>query len=155
MSQAEIQGIFSERVEHLNTFARVMADIQVSHNPLAQDVTLIFNKKTSDVYYDTSIEEETRIKKRVLISKKYNLYYVQDLFQTLVEPTTEMPWIVTLTLTSLPRHLQMDDQILIGDELYTVSRVSPKNRIQDSIQKVLIYNERAISTQLQDNPNIY
>ena len=70
MGQANIQGVFNERVEHLNKFRRIMADVQLNLNLISQDVTIVLNQNAIDLYHDSSLVEETvRVDKRVLISK--------------------------------------------------------------------------------------
>ena len=52
-------------------------------------------------------------------------------FDLMAEEEELMPWLVLITTTDLPRHLNHDDQIIIeGDSvdpiIYTVSKVAPK-----------------------------
>lgn len=150
MKQAHLQGVFNKRVDHLNHYRRVMADIQLELNLISETVTIIFNKKTSDIYMDSIFEEESRVPKKVLISKNPDMAYVIDSFDELEEREDLMPWLVVITLTDLPRHLNHTDQIITENgQIYRVSRAMPINRLNDSVQKVLIYNER-IDTQLAD-----
>lgn len=143
MSQAEIQGIYDERVDHLNKFRTGMADIQLDFNAIAQDVTVQLMSKKKDIYSDTTTEIEQEIVKRAVVSKNPDMMYVQDLFSELVEDEDErIPWLVKMTITNLPRIVQHDDRIIIGDLLYSVSQVTPINRLNDGLLKILVYPER-------------
>lgn len=143
--QSEIQGVYDKRVNHLNKFRVGMADIAMQFNAIAQQVTVIFMKKITDVYNDTSVEEESRVEKRAVVSKSPDMNYVQDLFDTLVEEEEKQPWLIKLTISKLPRLINHDDRIIIAGEVYSVSMASPINRLNDGIQKVLVYPERSDS----------
>lgn len=141
--QSEVQGILDKRINHLNKFRVGMADIAMHFSAIAQSVTVIFMKKTRDVYNDTSVEEEFRVEKRAVVSKSPDMNYVQDLFDVLLEEEDKQPWLVKLTISSLPRLINHDDRIVIAGQTYSVSLVSPINRLNDGIQKILVYPERS------------
>lgn len=143
-AQNELQGIYDERVSHLNRFRKGMADIALRRHPLAQKVVVAFMSKDEDIYGDTCNEVEVRVEKLALVNKSPDLSYVQDYFDDLVEDIDDkMPWLVKLTTTDLPRLINHDDRILIADEVYSVSKVSPINRMNDGLLKVLVYPERS------------
>lgn len=53
-SQANIQGVFNERVEHLNKFRRVMTDALLEHHLISQEAEILFLAKSFDQYEDIS-----------------------------------------------------------------------------------------------------
>lgn len=140
--QSEIQGIYDQRVSHLNKFRTGMADIALEHNALAQQVQVHFMSKVKDIYSDTSNELQQIVDKRAIISKNPDMAYVQDLFDEIVEEDEKMPWLVKMTITDLPRLINHDDRITIGGILYSVSKASPINRLNDGLLKILVYPER-------------
>lgn len=143
-AQNELQGIYDERVSHLNKFRIGMADIALRRHPLAQVVGVTLMSKEEDIYGDTSNEVEVRVDKLALVNKSPDLSYVQDYFDDLIEDVDDkIPWLVKMTITGLPRLINHDDRILIADEVYSVSKVSPINRMNDGLLKVLVYPERS------------
>ena len=70
--------------------------------------------------------------------------YVQDLFngELLIDNDDQIPWLVVMTKTGLPRLLNQDDQIVIDGNKYTISVVRPTNRNSDSVFDCIIYPER-------------
>jgi len=141
---ANSQGVYSERVEHQNHFRRTMADIVIGLNPLAQNATIVFNKIEKDHYDDSRAIEEGRMEKRILLSKKADLFFVQDLFGDLIEDESKIPWLVQMTLTGLPRLVNNGDNIIVEDVAYTVAKVAPVHRLNDGILRLLIYVERGV-----------
>jgi hypothetical protein len=143
MSQAEIQGVFDERVEHLNEYRTGMADIALEFNALSQVVHITFMTKETDIYGDTTDAVESELDKLAVVTKNPDMSYVQDLFGYLGEDREdEIPWLVKLTLTDMPRIIRHDDRILIGEIEFSVSKVTPINRLNDGLLKVLVYPER-------------
>ena len=53
-SQAEIQGVLNERVEHLNKFRRILTDVNLEHNLLSQEAEILMISKSFDQYEDIS-----------------------------------------------------------------------------------------------------
>lgn len=139
----------SYNTEALNLFAAGMADIQMDRNPLAQEVILVFNEVSRDQYQDSIVIEECRVKKQAMVKKNVDMEYVQQEGVVLLEEYDSLPWVVSLTITGLPRNPRLDDSILIGGILYTVSSVKPSNRSVDSILLISIYPDRSNIEQLQ------
>lgn len=129
----------------LNRYAAGMADIWLSRTQLTSKVILIFNEVTRDHYQDAIHTETQRVMKLAAVKKNADMNYVQELFgEILLEDNLEqLPWVVSLTMTCLPRVPKMDDQIIINGLKYTISMVSPKNRNLTSLLSLLIYPERA------------
>ena len=119
-----------------------MLDIGMSRNPLAQEVTLIFNNVIRDHYRDVIGSEVSRYAKLALVKKDTDLNYVQELGDILVEDVDAIPWTVSMTMTGLPRIPKMDDQLIIDRMKYTVSAVKPVNRGVESVVLLYIYPER-------------
>ena len=144
--QAKKQGVFDERVEHLDRLHVGMADLSLKFNALAQFVDIYFVNASTDVYMDTTIEVVKVVRdKRAIVSKKNDMIYVQRLFETLLEgDTEENGWHIWLTGKGLPRHVQHDDIIKIAGILYSVSMVAPYNRLNDGLEHIWVYPERTL-----------
>ena len=84
------------------------------------------------------------MEKRILPSKKADLFFVQDLFGDLIEDESKIPWLVQMTLTGLPRLVNNGDNIIVEDVAYTVAKVAPVHRLNDGILRLLIYVERGV-----------
>lgn len=140
---------YDKRNRILNKWAAGMMDIWLSRTQLTSKVTLIFNEITRDIYQDAKHTESVRIAKLAAVKKNVDMNYVQELFgEILLEDNLDLiPWVVSLTMTDLPRVPKMDDMIIIDDVLYTISMVAPKNRYLKSLLSLLIYPER-VKTQL-------
>lgn len=135
--------MFGERVKQLEKYAQGVADIQLSRNPLASEVVLIFNETIRDQYQDAITNEIDRVVKVAMVSKDPSMSYVQELFDDLLEDDLgHLPWAVSLTMTNLPRRPSMDDQILIDGLVYSISKVTPLSRKVQSIITLAIYPER-------------
>ena len=132
----------------LNMFAAGMADLQMSRNPLAQEVVLIFNESGRDHYQDAILTETARVKKLAVIKKDADMNYVQQIGDLLLEDVDAIPWVVSVTVTDLPRIPRLDDQILIEGLRYTISLVKPANRAIDSILLLSIYPDRTDEEEL-------
>lgn len=144
MSQAETQGIYSSRIEHLNEFRTGMADRALALNALSQLVQVKLMEKSVDIYGDTEVKLEAEVTKRVVVTKNPEMSYVANQFDLLVEDDEDrIPWLVKLTQSGLPRLIRHDDRMIIGGIEYSVSAVSPINRLNDGLLKVLIYPERS------------
>lgn len=128
---------------NLNRFAAGMADIQLERNQLAQEVIVVFNEVHFDHYQDSRTVEQCRVKKRAMVKKDTDMNYVQQEGAILLEEYDSLPWIVSLTITGLPRIPKMDDAVLIDGALYTISAVKPANRQIESIILLSIYPERS------------
>lgn len=139
-NSASLQGIVDARIERLNNYRRSMADVQLTLNPLAVDGEIIFNSRALDTYNEGILTEESRLTKRMVLSKTPDMHYVQDraLADLLVEHETG-GYVLRLTTTTLPRIISIDDQVVIGGITYTISKVSPYNRFNDSILVALVY----------------
>lgn len=132
----------------LNMFAAGMADLQMSRNPLAQEVILIFNESGRDHYQDAILTETARVKKLALVKKDADMNYVQQIGDLLLEDVDAIPWVVSVTITNLPRTPRLDDQILIDGLRYTISLVKPANRSVDSILLLSVYPDRTDEEEL-------
>lgn len=132
------------RVNQVNKFTCGLADIQIGRHPLRQNVVLIFNSTDYDIYRDATTVEETRINKLCIVERDKDLFYIQELLgdDFLVDDNEMLPWIITMTITDLPRILKQDDVIIIDDLKFTVSRVKPINQRLNSVLTVLAYPER-------------
>lgn len=128
----------------LDVYAAGMADIWLSRNQTASDVVIIYNKIIRDQYQDAIHKEVARVKKKAIVKKDPSMNYVQELLgEVLLEDNlNQIPWIVSVTMTGLPRAPRMDDQIIIDDIKYTISMVLPKNRFLRSMLSMFIYPER-------------
>lgn len=140
-SQAKIQGVLDERVEHLNKFRRVMGDRLLDHHLISQDAQVFLFDRSFDIYRDISsvAPPSPILVKKVLLDKAPDMHYVQQLFDNwLVESSENYPYLVQLTLTGLPRPLNLGDRLKMGEGVYEVRLVSPINRLNDSIQKLMV-----------------
>lgn len=133
----------------LNLFASGMADIQLSRNPLAEEVHIIFNDVQRDHYQDSVLVESCRIKKLAMVKKDTDMDYVQQEGFELLEDESSLPWTVSITTTGLPRAPRQDDQVLINGIRYNVSGVKPSNREIDSIILLFIYPDRTDEDELK------
>lgn len=114
------------RNQILNRYAQGMADIWLSRTQITSKVILIFNDVIRDHYQDAIHKETKRVMKLAAVKKNADMKYVQELFgDVLLEDNLEqIPWVVSLTMTCLPRTPQMDDQIIINGLKYTISMVA-------------------------------
>lgn len=134
----------------LNNFTSGMMDIQLPRNPLASEVILIFNESVRDHYQDVIVTEDCRIKKLALVKKDPDMNYVQQEMDELLEDNIEqLPWLVKLTMTDLPRRPRAEDQILIEGLRYNISYVKPLNRSLDNIVLLTVYPDRCEEDKLQ------
>lgn len=140
--QGLIQDAYSERLDHLNDFRQKMADIQLEFNPLSQVALVQLVKKDTDIYGDTQNQLEQELTKRVHVKKNPSLIYLQDEFDFLVEDSESTPVVITMTTTGLPRLVNHDDRVIIGNIVYTISTARPANRLSDTIIKLTAYPER-------------
>jgi hypothetical protein len=77
--------------------------------------------------------------KKVLFDKIPELHYVQKTFTDyLVENSSNYPYLVQITMTDMPRHLNLGDRLKLGETMYEVRLVEPISRLNDSIQKVMV-----------------
>ena len=176
-SQAQIQGVFNDRVEHLNNFRRIMGDIVLDHHLISQDAEVMLLARSFDIYGDISsvapfyafsskklaiYDNESGLSfladrngdivrvrgvpvvvepyiKKVLFDKAPDMHYVQQEFSNwLVENSANYPYLVQMTMTDMPRHLNLGDRLKLGETVYEVRLVSPISRLNDSIQKVMV-----------------
>lgn len=129
--------------EVLNKYILGMADLQIVRNPLSSEAVLILNETRRDIYQDAIALEVDRVKKHVVIKKNLDMSYVQELGDVLLEDSDQIPWLVSMTISDLPRIPRMDDQLLVEGIKYTISFVRPLNRSLSSVVILLIYPERA------------
>lgn len=173
-SQANIQGVFNERVDHLNEYRRIMGDIILDHHLISQDAEIQLFDRSFDIHGDISSvapfvppvesapDDETQetnnegseegdlnepevptppapFIKKVLFDKAPNLNYVQETFDNwLVENSEQYPYLVQITMTDMPRHLNLGDRLKLGETIYEVRLVTPISRLNDSIQRVMV-----------------
>ncbi len=135
--------IYDERHRNLSNVAVGMADIQLSHNPLASEVVVIFNDLSVDHYQDSRIAEEGRVKKLAVFRKTENMEFVPDSDSgDLQIDDDSVPYEVLLTCTGLPRIPRRDDMLLNEGDLYTIHHVKPMNRSIDGLWQLIVYPER-------------
>lgn len=137
------------RIKRLNRFSLKLADIKVTHHPQRKKVDVIFNDVVTDIYGDSTHDEEFRCEKWAIVRKTPDMAYVQSVFyEDLLEDVDSIPWVVILTVSKLPRQPKQDDHIIIkdddGSKIYTISKVKPINRDVPVIFQLLIYPERSI-----------
>lgn len=133
----------SLQLSRLDRYAAGMAEIQLNHNPLSQEIEVIFNDVVRDHYQDAHVVSDTRVKKQAVVKKNVDMNYVQELGgDLLLEDIDSLPWVVSLTILDLPRIPKMDDSILIDGIIYTISMVKPSNRNLQSILNLFVYPER-------------
>lgn len=135
-------GIWDGRVQALNAFSRGMADLNLSRNPLASEVIVVFNDDKLDHYLDSRPTEGVRVKKLAMVNKHNTLDYVQTLTGEFVMEGDVIPWVVNMTTTNLPRLPKVNDNIIIDNVKFAVSSVHPLNRNVDSLISLLVYPER-------------
>lgn len=146
---------YDRRNRVLNNWAAGIMDIWLSRTQLTSKVTLIFTKIVRDHYQDATHEECCRVEKLAAVKKNTDMNYVQELLgDILLEDNLEqIPWVVSLTMTGLPRIPKMDDHIIIDGVKYTISMVIPKNRHIKSLLSLLVYPERVLSSTKQSSFN--
>ncbi len=140
------------RLRQQNRFQVGLADIKISRHHLRKEVILILTETEYDQYQDSTNTEIARVKKWAIVEKNPDMNFVQELGDTLLEDTEQLPWLVTLTMTNMPRHLNHDDSIIIDGMKYTVSFVKPSNRFLQGVFYALVYPERNV---VEDNLLIY
>lgn len=130
------------RASHVADYYAGMFDLQLMHNPMSEEVILVFNTITRDHYQDAITTEDCRVRKTAMVKKTDHQIFVQETGGELREDTDELPWTITLTASGLPREPRMDDQVSIRGNLYTISSVAPINRAMSTILEITIYPER-------------
>lgn len=123
--------------------SQAMADIKISHHLLKSEAIIVLNDKEYNIYGDAETDESTRVKKEIILRKNVDLAYIETMDDVLLDDGEQLPWVVVLTHSGLPRTLHAEDFIIIEGVQYTISRVKPSNRFRDSIYNCLIYPERA------------
>lgn len=134
------------RVQAIDRYSRMMADIRISRHPLRKHVLCIFTDKEYDIYQDSTTTESERLKKLAIVQKNPDLDYVQELDDVLMDDGDHIPWVVTMTLTGLPRTPRQDDYLIIEGVKYAISKVGPINRSVRGVVDCMIYPERTHST---------
>lgn len=132
-----------------------MTDINYEHNPLSLECIYIVNDSVYDQYQDMVRIEKDRIKKRCIVKKNPEMYYVQEFGEELLEDTDEIPWIVSITATGLPSKPKAYDQLLIQGVKYTISKVKPVNRNVEAVFCCVVYPERSEDDELQVAKAVY
>lgn len=137
------------RIAILGNLATGILDMQMARNPLASEVVLVFVNSVYDQYQDATVVETDRVKKYGMVKKNVDMEYVQELGDILVEDDLEhLPWLVSVTMTGLPRQPRQNDQILVDGLLYTISAVRPMNRNMDTVVNLFFYPERVVEEPL-------
>lgn len=136
-----------ERLKILNRFVTGIVDINITRNPLHSEVSVVFNDAVLDQYQDSIVKESCRVKKYALVRKNVDMSYVQELGDILLEDTDQLPWMVGMSMTGLPRIPKFNDYIILDNVKYTISAVKPFNRQIDSIIWCFIYPERTDFTE--------
>jgi len=141
------------RLNTIYGFVQKMSDIKIARHPLVKEIIVILNDKDVDLYRDVETHEYLRVRKQAIFQKSTAMQYVdfdyEDTPQDLSEDTTEIiPWTVVLTKTNLDRPVTSEDQFIIDNILYTISKVKPINRNTDCVLECKVYNERDTFTPL-------
>ncbi len=131
-----------ERIAHLNKFAAGIADLNIAHNPCHSEIAVVFNDVVLDQYQDSVVKETQRVNKLAVVSKNPDMSYVQELGDVLLEDTDQLPWLISLTITGLPRIPRFNDCVIIDGVKYTISKVKPMNRNLQSLLILMVYPER-------------
>lgn len=139
------------RRDHMNYFMKGMADIVMSRTMLSREAEVILNDVVLDHYKDAQVAEVCRVVKNVMVRKNVDMSYIQEQFdlpwnpdgpELLQDNVDQLPFIVIMTITNLPRVIRKDDEIMIDGIKFAVSKVKPTNRDLPSIINVLVYPER-------------
>lgn len=139
------------RLSYIDRLSSGLADVRISRSPLRKDVVICLNKADEDIYRDVVTSQEFyRVNKQAIVQKNPSMYYVQETYGILLEPEDQLPWVVIVTLTDLPRPLKLNDRIVVSGVVYVVSKVKPTNRELGSIIECLVYPER--DTTLVNDP---
>lgn len=133
----------------LKNYIASLTDINYDHNPLSLECIFIVNEAVYDQYQDMTRVERDRVKKRCIVKKNPEMYYVQEFGEDLLEDTDEIPWIVSITSTNLKEKPKAFDQILIQGVKYTISKVKPINRNVEAVFNCVVYPERSEDDFLQ------
>lgn len=131
-----------ERKKILNQYAQRMADITISRNPLRKSIFVEYRDKDYDQYLDVRARQNARYWKQAIVKKNPDLSYVAETFDTLIDDTDTLPWIVTITQTGLPHNPQHEDLIIIDGQRYVIAQVKPVNRDLEVLISCLVYPDR-------------
>lgn len=135
-------GLWDGRVQLINRFASGIADLNMSRNPLSSEVILIFNESQVNQYLDSQVVETGRYKKLAAVYKNPDINYVQQLGDELLMDGDNIPWLIQMTTTGLPRIPRFNDCIIIDNIKYSVAMVKPLNRHLYSLIQLVVYPER-------------
>lgn len=133
------------RVKQVNKFTSKIVDKQISRHPLKSLVILIYNETEYDIYRDATPVESERINKLAIVEKDKDFFYVQEWIGdevVFLDDEEKSPWLITMTITGLPRVPKQDDCLIIEGRKHTITKVKPINKSIQSVITILTYPER-------------
>lgn len=133
------------RVKQISNFTSSIVDLQISRHPLRSRVVVVFNTTNYDIYKDATNVESSRVNKWAIVEKEKDLHYIQQLLDDdfLIDDDAQLPWMITMTLSGLPRLPKQDDVIIIDGLKFTVARVMPIHKRIKSVLTAFVYPERS------------
>lgn len=139
------------RSKYIRRYQQGMADILISRHNLRRQVLVSFRDVNHDIYLDEQdSQEESRVAKLAIIEMNPDMFYVQEQFDNLDIPDDILPFVVTLTLSGMPRPLRLNDWVIVEGKIYVVSKVKPTNRELGGVIQCLVYPMR--DSRLIDDP---
>lgn len=132
------------RMDSITRFMTGMTDIKVHRHPLKSLVILTFCDVKRDIYGDSfsEVSVEGSYQKEIILQKNPNLDYINSTIGELLDDGDQLPWIMILTLTGLPRTLRHGDFMTVDGKAYKVSGVQPCNRENPNIIQAYCHPSR-------------
>lgn len=145
------------RLDRVCHFMTGMFDVKVRRHPLRQRVVITFCDVVRDHYGDTHSTPVERYSKLIILKRNPDLSYINNAIGVLLDDGNDLPWIMYLSLTGLPRTLRMGDYVTIDSIDYKVSNVKPCNRENPNIIACMLHPERtefSVKEQLPFDVNV-
>ncbi len=139
------------RSKYIKRFQQGMADILISRHNLRRQVLVSLRDVDHDIYLDEQdSQEEARVAKYAIIEMNPDMFFVQEQFDNFDIPDDILPFIVTITMSGMPRPLRLNDWVIVDGKIYVVSKVKPTNRELGGVIQCLVYPMR--DSRLIDDP---
>lgn len=138
----EANSEIDPRLSKVCRFMTGMFDVKVRRHPLKQRVVITFCDVVRDHYGDTHSTPVERYSKLIILKRNPDLSYINNALGILLDDGKDLPWIMYLSLTGLPRTLRVGDYVTIDNIDYKVSNVKPCNRENPNIIACMLHPNR-------------